>query len=65
MTIQELIEAIKKVDIEIRKFDLGSVERITQLQNREFLVRKCFEQGGLTKLLNEDLLHFNGSEQTK
>ena len=56
MTVKEIIEAIQKIDIEINKQDMGSMERVLQQRNRAFLINKCFEQGGLTALLNANLL---------
>ena len=56
MTTEQCIEAIKKIDILLQTQELDSSERQNNLRNRDYLMRKVFENGDFTKLINANLL---------
>lgn len=53
MTIEQIIEAIKRIDAQITKLDPKGSEYANLSRNRAWLVNKAFEMGCLTKLMSE------------
>jgi uncharacterized protein with HEPN domain len=56
MKIEQIIEAIKRIDAAMKDLEPMSIEFQTMIRNRDFLLNQGFKLGELTRMLNEGIL---------
>ncbi len=56
MTIEQHFDALKRIDAQLVKSNLNTIEKECLIINRGYIVTQIFKMGGLTQLVTGNLL---------